>query len=233
MSCDAVVLLGDTVSFGRPDEYALVRSIVAPIRSIITPMLGNHEVQEGTRAGFRAAWHVEPFTADLIENLPVMRFDTAIAAQPDEEAFGEVGQDQLALCDAVMSSRPNLPAIIFAHHPLANTVRRSEEKNFQIANSGDVRRTLGRHGRRIVVFSGHTHMQSVHREGRLSAVGCPPLGYWPHAFIVAEISRNAVRFETHQMVSAPTDSPDPDAHSAEYRRLGEGGPEDRAGTIAL
>ena len=80
LSCDGVVLLGDTVSNGVADEYQIARSTVAPIRHLVHPMVGNHEVQIGTRSDFRAAWHVEPFTADLIDNMPVMRFDTAIAS---------------------------------------------------------------------------------------------------------------------------------------------------------
>ena len=230
-SCDGVVLLGDTVSSGLAAEYEIARSTLHRIWRLLRPMVGNHEVQEGTRSDFRAAWHVEPFTADLIENMPVMRFDTAIASQPEDEAWGVVDEPQLKLCEAVLSSRRHLPGLLFAHHPLSNTVRRSEEKNFCIENSNAVRTLLERHPAPAVVFSAHTHVQSVRREARLTAIGCPPLGFWPHAFLVVDVSTDTVEFQTHQLITSLHDSPDPDAQRPEYRLQSEGDSSDREGTV--
>ncbi|MBV8779855.1 MAG: metallophosphoesterase [Phycisphaerae bacterium] len=233
LSCDSVVLLGDTVELGLAEEYAIVRLVISPLLEITRPMVGNHEVQKGSIADFRKAWNVESATADLIENLPVMRFNTAIAHQPQDEYFGTVGVEQLKLLSAVLDARRESPAVVFTHHPLANSVRRSDEKNLMIDNSADVQRLLDRHGAPSLVLSGHTHAQSVFRSSRLTAIGCPALGYWPHAFMVLEIARTGGRFETHRLDVAPADSPDPEVSDPAHRGMNEGTAADWAGEFTF
>jgi predicted MPP superfamily phosphohydrolase len=108
-----VVLLGDTVENGKPEEYALAQEIVKPVRLLIRSLPGNHELLKGTINDFRKTWLVEPATADLIDNLPVMRFNSAVGGQSEEEYFGRVTPDQLRLLNALLSARPTLPALSF------------------------------------------------------------------------------------------------------------------------
>jgi predicted MPP superfamily phosphohydrolase len=233
----SIILLGDTVETGKPEEFALALEIVKPVRLLIRSLPGNHELLTGTVNDFRKTWLVEPATADLIDNLPVMRFNSAVAGQTPEEYFGRVTPDQLRLFDALLSARPTLSALVFSHHPLANTVRRSDETNFAIENSQPIRDRLAAHAAPAIVFSGHTHCASVKRFERLTTIGCPPLGFWPHAFVVVDLDGSTVRFQTHRLIDSPQDaqlhSPDPDAGDPACRTVAEGEPADREGTISL
>jgi predicted phosphodiesterase len=229
----SVVLLGDTVETGSAAEYALAVEIVQPVRLQIRSMPGNHELMAGTINDFRKAWLIEPATADLIDNLPVMRFNSAIAGQPPEEYFGRVTPDQLRLLDALLDARPTLPALCFSHHPLAGTVARSDEPQFAVENSQPIRARLARHAAPAVLFSGHTHAQSVARLDRLTCIGCPPLGFWPHAMMVVDLDATTMKFETHRLIDSPSDSPDPDAGDGPHRVQAEGTAADREGTVAL
>jgi 3',5'-cyclic AMP phosphodiesterase CpdA len=228
-----VVLLGDTVETGKAEEYALALEIVKPVRLLIRSLPGNHELLAGTINDFRNAWLVEPATVDLIDNLPVMRFNSAVAGQKEEEYFGRVTPEQLRLLDALLSARPTLPAILFSHHPLTNTVRRSDEVQFAIENSQPIRDRLAAHAAPAILFSAHTHWQSVKRFDRLTTIGCPPLGFWPHGFLVIDLDGSSVRYQTYRLIDSPEQSPDPKAGDAAYRTAAEGDPADREGVISL
>ena len=125
----SVILLGDTVERGVAAEYALAREIVKPIRLLVRPMPGNHELDNGTLADFRAAWAAEPFAADLMNGWPIMRFNSAIEGLVEDEYYGRIPSEQLRLLDALLAAHPASPTMIFSHHPLSGTVRRSEEFN--------------------------------------------------------------------------------------------------------
>jgi 3',5'-cyclic AMP phosphodiesterase CpdA len=229
----SVVLLGDTVESGKADEFALALEIVKPVRLLIRSLPGNHELLWGTINDFRKTWLVEPATADLIDNLPVMRFNSAVAGQSPEEYFGRVTPDQLRLLDALLSARPTLPAILFSHHPLTNTVRRSDEFQYTVENSQPIRDRLAAHAAPAIIFSGHTHCQSVARFDRLTTIGCPPLGFWPHAFLVVDLDGSTLRYQTHRLIDSPEQSPDPQAGDEAYRTASEGNPVDREGEVSL
>jgi hypothetical protein len=73
----------------------------------------------------------------------------------------------------------------------------------------------------------------VKRLERLTCVGCPPLGYWPHAFLVVDLEGSTVRYQTHRLIDSPEQSPDPKALDEGYRIANEGDAGDREGVIAL
>ena len=52
---DIVLLTGDLVDLGRPEEYEHLKSILAPIRQRIIAIPGNHDEREAMRAAFRDA----------------------------------------------------------------------------------------------------------------------------------------------------------------------------------
>ncbi len=223
LNVDWVILLGDVVEKGVITEYSLAREILRPLFPKLKVIPGNHEYLEGTPSDFRNAWLVEPATADLMGNLPVMRFNTGVEGQKQEEYFGRVTASQLRLLDVLLETRPNLPLLLFTHHPLRDTVRRSEEFNFAIENSPEVRSRLEKHAGGAVVFSGHTHWQSVAKlSERVTCIGCPPLGFWPHAFLTVEIDSNSIRYESVRMIVSVEQSPDPNAGDASYRAAAEG-----------
>src|SRR5947207_14222911 len=49
---DVLLLTGDLVDAGLPEEYALLRAILAPIRCPIYLIPGNHDARDTLRAGF-------------------------------------------------------------------------------------------------------------------------------------------------------------------------------------
>jgi len=133
----------------------------------------------------------------------------------------------------LLSARPTLPAMLFSHHPLSNTVRRSEEFQYAIENSQPIRDRLANHAAPAICFSGHTHWQSVKRFDRFTAIGCPPLGFWPHAIMAVDLDGSSVSYQTHRLIDSVEQSPDPNASDPAYRAAAEGDIADREGVISL
>ena len=48
----AVLLTGDIAADGRPEEYARVRELLAPLAMPVHPVMGNHDDREALRAAF-------------------------------------------------------------------------------------------------------------------------------------------------------------------------------------
>src|SRR3954447_12342865 len=51
---DVIALTGDLVDLGRPEEYAHLKEILAPLRAPIYAIPGNHDDRDAMRDAFRA-----------------------------------------------------------------------------------------------------------------------------------------------------------------------------------
>lgn len=49
---DLVVFTGDLVDFGHPDEYAMLRTLLAPLQMPYYLLPGNHDERQALRAAF-------------------------------------------------------------------------------------------------------------------------------------------------------------------------------------
>lgn len=235
---DQVLLLGDIVNRGNEREYELVRPILQPLEDRLEPMIGNHELLEGTTADFERQFRVRAARRLFVGGHSAVLLNSGIEGLPVSEWGGRVPGEQLRLIEEASADAPHAPLLLFCHHPLSGTVRRSDEPMMGLDNSGDLRDRLERHPGPVVLFSGHCHYQSVVRLDRtdrapIVCVGCPSLAFWPHAFLAVESSPGQLRLETVVLIAEPGKSPDPRALDSAYRERAEGAPDDRDVTIPL
>lgn len=228
-----VVLLGDLVNRGYQDEYTRARRALEPIWNRCVPVLGNHELQRASIADFERNMNCRPFRISPVGGLPAIILNSGIEHLPDTEWQGELDHRQLEFLDDASSRLPPGPRLVFVHHPIAGTVRDSEQPMHGLVNSSEVESRLEPHRGPTVVFSAHTHSQSFARRGRFSYVGAPALGFWPHAFLVVDVGQRQMQFSTICLIDDPTESPDARALDAGYRAAREGESADRSGTIPL
>lgn len=111
---DLVVVSGDLVNEGSPQEYAHVRALLGSLQMPWQVMAGNHD----NRTQLRSAFPEQGFgNADLcctkrtMGDLNLLFLDTTI---PGEEG-GEIGAAQLAWLD--MACDPQRATLLFLHHP--------------------------------------------------------------------------------------------------------------------
>ncbi len=105
---DAVILTGDLVDFGRPDEYALLRELLAPLTMPLYLMMGNHDARDGLRGSFPDHPYLRqwaPFVQYAIEDhaLRIVALDTVIPQQ----GGGALCAERLAWLDCTLAARPD------------------------------------------------------------------------------------------------------------------------------
>ena len=115
---DAVVLTGDTVQHGRPDEYARLRALLAPLEAPLHIVPGNRDDGNGLRAAFAHHDYLcrdEDFLHYVIEDFEVrlVGIDSTLAG----ERKGRFCDERQAWLEGVLAAQPDRPALLFIHHP--------------------------------------------------------------------------------------------------------------------
>ena len=113
---DIVLATGDLVDGGKPEEYALLRRLLAPLAMPVYLIPGNHDARDAMREGFPDHTYL-PRTGFLhytIENLPVrlIALDTLIPGK----GHGELCAERLDWLEARLGESDR-PTVLFMHHP--------------------------------------------------------------------------------------------------------------------
>lgn len=155
---DAVVFTGDTVQHGQADEYAHLRELLAPLEAPLYLVPGNRDDKGELRTAFSDQAPLPrggDFLHYVVEDHAV-RLVAIDSTSPGERkgVLCPVRQDWL---DAVLSSQPDRPTLLFIHHPPFDVgdhyiggYRRPEEA----AALADI---VGRHPQVEGLFCGHVH----------------------------------------------------------------------------
>ena len=209
--------VGDIVNRGFDDEYARAKRILAPLLRIFEPILGNHELQRAGVSEFESQWGVNAVRTTRFSDFPAIVLNSGIEGLPDSQWHGVLDDVQLRLLDEQLIVHRDVPLIVFCHHPILGTVRGSEKAMGHLTNSSELRRLLERRTAPLVMISGHTHEADVVREGPVTYVGCPPLGFWPHAYFEAAVGTGSIEIVPRRIVEQPGESPDPRSRDRAYR----------------
>ncbi|HXP97146.1 MAG TPA: phosphodiesterase [Telmatospirillum sp.] len=114
---DLVLFTGDLADFGTADEYAHIKTLLAPLDMPVHLLPGNHD----NRDAMRAAWPNAPWAHQrgalhyvLEENgLRIVCLDTVIPGS----GGGRLEDQDLAWLDATLAEAPSRPTIVAMHHP--------------------------------------------------------------------------------------------------------------------
>lgn len=115
---DLIVLTGDMVDSGQSEEYAHMRSLLAPLRSPLVVIPGNHDDRASLRAAFADHAYLPAsgflqFTIDEPYPVRLVVLDTVVPA----EGRGELCAKRLAWLDDVLARAPARPTVVLMHHP--------------------------------------------------------------------------------------------------------------------
>jgi Icc protein len=114
---DIVLFTGDIGDLGTPEEYALVRELLAPIRMPIYLIPGNHDSREHLRTSFPDHAYMQQggkFIQYAIDDYPVrlIALDTAIP----QKSAGELCDERLDWLEAKLAEARDRPTIVMMHH---------------------------------------------------------------------------------------------------------------------
>jgi 3',5'-cyclic AMP phosphodiesterase CpdA len=191
---DAVVVTGDLTDHGRPEEYARVRELLAPLPVPAHVLAGNHD----DRAALRAAFDLTGEPDDPIEGafvvgdaegdgsgvLRVVYADTTIIGRDD----GRLDVPALA---ARLDADRQTPTIVALHHPpLLVGIPIMDGLALAAADRAELGTLLARTPQVRAVIGGHVHRTVVARIG-----GCPVLALGSTQ-IASRLDLAAQEFET-------------------------------------
>lgn len=171
---DAVLVTGDLGDEILPEEIARAADLLARIQSPVFIVPGNHDNRDLIRAHFPKATYLprEGKLDYVVETRPLrlVALDTVVPGR----VHGEVDEAQIDWLDRVLSAEPNVPTVVFMHHPpfLTGlpvmdgwTCQRGEEIEAVIARHPQVERVL----------AGHVHRHVSARFGGTLAMTAPAL----------------------------------------------------------
>ena len=167
---DAVIFTGDTVQHGQPDEYALLRELLAPLEAPLYLVPGNRDDKIALRGAFSDHSRL-PGNGDFF-HYAVAEHDlrlVAIDSTSPGERKGVFCPARQAWLDKVLGEQPDRATVLFIHHPpfdvgdhYVGGYRRSEEA----AALTDV---VSRHPQIEALICGHVHWPIIRRWAGMEA----------------------------------------------------------------
>ena len=154
---DAVLLTGDLVDAGRPEEYARLRALLAPIRCPVYVIPGNHDDRAALRAGFADHTYLpkgDGFIHYAIDDHPV-RLIGLDTTEPGE-AGGNLCAARLDWLAEQLARAPARPTILFLHHPPFPTGIAHMDK-IGLVDPAPFAALVARHPQVERVLAGHLH----------------------------------------------------------------------------
>ncbi len=156
---DAVIFTGDTVQHGRPEEYAQLRELLAPLDAPLYLVPGNRDDKDVLRSTLGDQQPCLPGNGDFFHyvvedhSLRLVALDSTLPG----ERKGVFCPERQKWLDRVLSERPSQPTLLFMHHPpfdvgdhYVGGYRRPEEA----AALTDV---VSRHPQVVRLLCGHVH----------------------------------------------------------------------------
>jgi 3',5'-cyclic-AMP phosphodiesterase len=170
---DIVVCTGDLADFGRPDEYGLLRELLAPLKPPIYLIPGNHDEREAMRRAFAGEGYLpaEGFLHYVVEDHPLrlVALDTVIPG----EAGGRLCEERLGWLDRTLTAAPERPTMVIMHHPpFATGIAHMDRIGLDGAASFAA--VLGRHPQVERVLCGHLHRAIQARIGSHAIASTAP-----------------------------------------------------------
>jgi Icc protein len=169
---ELVVVSGDLVDDGRPDEYTHLRQLLAPLEIPLALIPGNHDARAPMRAAFPEQLYSDQTGAlNLALELgaiDILLLDSTVPGEP----HGELGADTLAWLDRSLAASATRPALVFLHHPpFVTGIRHMDRMNLRNADALD--KVLRGHLRARLVAAGHVHRPTLTMFAGIAATICP------------------------------------------------------------
>jgi 3',5'-cyclic AMP phosphodiesterase CpdA len=169
---DVVLLTGDLVDHGDPEEYAHLRALLAPLAMPVFVIPGNHDGRETLRDAFRGDGYLPAagFLQYAIEDLPlrIVALDTLVPGSH----HGTLCAERLGWLDKILAAQPQRPTIVLMHHPPFQTGI-SYMDNYGFENSAALAEIVACHPQVERILCGHLH-RAIDRRFAGTVAGTAP-----------------------------------------------------------
>lgn len=175
---DAVLLTGDLVNDGRPNQYEHLRILLAPLSMPVLLMPGNHDHRTTLRDAFPD--HGELGTGDTcdfavdIGALRIVGLDTLV----EGEAGGDLSVRQLEWLDRTLAAAPSTPTVVAMHHPPFRTgIAHMDDQGLAAEAAASLEGIIAGHPQVERVTCGHLHRTISRRWAGTVAATVPSVAH--------------------------------------------------------
>ncbi len=208
---DAVLATGDLVDGGHPEEYALLKELLAPLGLPCLVVAGNHDERQSLREAFQGpgfeyldqAGEFLQYAVDLGE-LRLLVLDTVVPG----EGRGQLCPHRLRWLDDRLSE-DRRPTLVAMHHPpFASGIEFMDHFGLEGAEAFEA--VIARHPQVERILCGHLHRSIQCRVGGTVASVCPSTAHQlaldlrpdaPGAFVMEPPGYQLHRWEHGRLVS--------------------------------
>ncbi|KVC78663.1 phosphodiesterase [Burkholderia ubonensis] len=192
---DAVLVTGDLVDFGRDDEYAQLRDLLAPLEIPYYLMVGNHDDRAALRRAFadRPEWQDGEFVQYAFDVGAVRVL--ALDSQVPGASAGDLCDARLAWLAAQLDAARDRPVIVALHHPpFASGIGHMDALRLAPAAAAKLDTLLRGYPNVERVLCGHVHRTMFARFGGTIASAVPAPAHQV-AFDLRDNAPSAFRLE--------------------------------------
>lgn len=177
----AVLVTGDLVDRGHPDEYAQLRERLQPLIDAGMPLAllpGNHDAREPLKQAFACLQGVHcggtgtpaiQYALDLPGPLRLVVLDSLVPGQP----HGGFDDARLAQAEALLAERPAIPTIVALHHPPHPTGLAVMDAMALQHGLDGFEALIARHPQVQRIVCGHLHRMTLGRVAHAPVVSAP------------------------------------------------------------
>lgn len=168
---DLIVHTGDLVDFGMAEEYTYLRELLAPLRTPLVAIAGNHDAREAMADAFRGSGYLpeQGFLQFALNRGPlrIVGLDTVVPGQ----SGGELCAERLAWLDATLAAQRDMPTLVLMHHPPFDTGIAHMDA-IGLAGREAFAAIMARNAQVQAILCGHVHRPvSALVGGRLAMIG--------------------------------------------------------------
>ncbi|RAP75174.1 metallophosphoesterase family protein [Paenibacillus montanisoli] len=158
------ISLGDLTNFGSSVELREVYEYLRRSDRTFIHVLGNHDLYAQPRRDVLEITGGQRYQAIMTDKAMLVFLDTA-KEMDFEDWGGWVDEEQLEWLERMVKASGTKPLLVFGHHPVYNTTKRSETDKGSIDPSIDMWRILNQKEGTGIYFNGHTHVDSIAHQG--------------------------------------------------------------------
>jgi Icc protein len=165
---DLVIISGDLTEHGRPQDYAALRALLAPLPMPVYAVPGNHDRRDAMRAAFSSNSYLPVygplnFTVDAFP-VRIVGLDSLV----EGEGYGGLLPETLDFLDAALAAMPDTPTLVMVHHPPVPCGIAHMDAIRLVEGVPELSRILSAHRQVQRLVTGH-----VHRPVLLNFAGIP------------------------------------------------------------
>ncbi|MCM3715821.1 metallophosphoesterase [Alkalihalobacillus oceani] len=160
VEADLYLSLGDLTNYGHSSELEDIYRLINHHQKNFIHVLGNHDLYAQPREAVLTISGQKRYHTIETDEAVLAFLDTA--KEMDYEDWGGwLDEEQLDWLEEVVAESGTKPLLVFAHHPVYQTTKRSDHEKGSIHPEIDVWSILEKKRGIGMYFNGHTHIDSI------------------------------------------------------------------------